>query len=183
MTPLLAPVWPVASTGARSSTTAFSSGRRRVSSRATASPTMPPPTTARSHSAGGAFGISARLLLRYSAPEEVEIGIDHQTNHLLKACARRPAELLTRLARVADQMLHLCGAEEARVDPDVVFGVEPHLVERDLHELANRVSLAGGDHEVVRLVLLQHEPHGLDVVPGVAPITLRFKVPERKLLL
>src|ERR687895_2053555 len=115
MTPLLAPVWPVASTGARSSTTAFSSGRRRVSSRATARPTIPPPTTARSHSAGGAAGISAGLLLRYSAPEEVEIGIDHQTNHLLKACARLPAELLARLARVADEMFHLGRAQEARV--------------------------------------------------------------------
>src|SRR5918999_3862770 len=134
MTPLLAPVWPVAGSLARSRTTTSRSGGRRVSSRATASPTMPPPTTARSHSAGGAAAISAGLLLRHSAPEEVEIGIDHQTNHLLKACTRHPAELLARLAGVADQMLHLCGAKEAWVDPDVVVGVEPHLVECDLHE-------------------------------------------------
>src|SRR5688572_25630789 len=106
MTPLLAPVWPVASTGARSSTTASRPGRRRVSSRATAKPTIPPPMTARSHSADGA-GISAGLLLRYSAPEELDVCIDHQTDHLLEACARLPAELLARLACVADQMLHL----------------------------------------------------------------------------
>src|ERR671915_236631 len=89
MTPLLAPVWPVAGTGARSSTTALRSGRRRVSSRATARPTIPPPTTARSHSAGGAVaGISAGLLIRVPAPGEVETGIDHPTDHLRRACAR-----------------------------------------------------------------------------------------------
>src|ERR671914_2952029 len=87
MTPLLAPVWPVASLGARSSTTASRSGRRRLSSRATASPTIPPPTTARSHSAGGAaVGTSAGLLIKVSAPAEVEICIDHPTDHHRKAC-------------------------------------------------------------------------------------------------
>src|SRR5918996_1760094 len=181
ITPLLAPVWPVASSGARSSTTAFRSGRRRVSSRATARPTIPPPTTARSHSAGGAAGISAGLLLRYSAAEEVEIGIDHQTNHLLEACARLPAELLARLARVADQVLHLRGAEEARVDPDVLVGIEPDVLEGDPHEVADRVGLACGDHEVVRLVLLEHQPHGLDIVLGIAPVALGVEVAEGKL--
>src|SRR5918992_4969761 len=89
MTPLLAPVWPVAGSGARSSTTASRSGRRRLSSRATARPTIPPPTTARSHSAGGAAaGISAGPMPRVSAPGEVEICIDHPTDHLRKACAR-----------------------------------------------------------------------------------------------
>src|SRR5918992_611685 len=137
MTPLLAPVWPVAGSGARSSTTASRSGRRRVSSRATARPTIPPPTTARSHSAGGAVAISAGLLLRDSAPEEVEIGIDHQTNHLLEACPRLPPELLARLAGVADQMLHLGRPQEARVEPNVLLRIEPHMVEGDPHQLPN----------------------------------------------
>src|SRR5919106_2167305 len=182
MTPLLAPVWPVARAGARSSTTASRSGRRRVSSRATAKPTIPPPMTARSHSAGGA-PISAGLLLRYSAPEEREVCIDHQTDHLFKACARLPTELLPRLGGVADQMLDLGRTQEAGIDPDVPIGIQPDVVEGDPHELANRVRLAGGDHEVIRLVLLEHEPHGLDVVLGVAPIALRIEAAEGNLLL
>ena len=36
-----------------------------------------------------------------------------------------------------------------------------------------RVRLAGGDHVVVGLVGLQHQPHRLDVVGGVAPVALR----------
>src|ERR687895_763320 len=155
MTPLLAPVWPVASLGARSSTTTSSSGRRRLSSRATARPTMPPPTTARSHSAG-ATGTSAGLLLRHSATEQLEVCVDHQADHLLEARARLPAELLARLAGVPDQMLHLGRTQEARVDPDVLLGIEPDVLERDPHEVAHGMRLAGGDHVVVGSVLLKH---------------------------
>lgn len=38
--------------------------------------------------------------------------------------------------------------------------------------------LAGGDDDVVRLVLLQHQVHGLDVVAGVAPVAERVEVAE-----
>ena len=39
-------------------------------------------------------------------------------------------------------------------------------------QLAHAVRLAGRDHVVVRLVLLEHQPHRLDVVPGEAPVAL-----------
>src|SRR5215207_574889 len=96
MTPLLAPVWPVATADARSSTTRRRSGYRRASSRATARPTIPPPTTARSHSPGGVC-TSAGLLLWHAAPEQLQVGVDHQLDHLLERGARPPAELLARL--------------------------------------------------------------------------------------
>ena len=67
--------------------------------------------------------------------------------------------------------------------PHVRLGVEADVPERQLHELADAVRLAGGDHEVVRLVLLEHQPHRLDVVPGVAPVALRVEVAERQLAL
>ena len=41
-----------------------------------------------------------------------------------------------------------------------------------LDELAHAVLLAGGDHEVLGLVLLQHQPLRLDVVARVAPVAL-----------
>src|SRR5689334_20372761 len=106
ITPLLAPVWPPATPGPASSTTAFRSGRRRLSSRVTASPTIPPPTTARSHSSG-ATAISAGLLLGHAAGQQLEVGVDHELDHLVERGARRPAQLLARLGRVADQVLDL----------------------------------------------------------------------------
>ena len=42
--------------------------------------------------------------------------------------------------------------------------------EGDLAQLLHRVGLAGSDDVVVGGLLLKHEPHGLHVVPGVAPV-------------
>jgi len=45
------------------------------------------------------------------------------------------------------------------------------------------VLLAGGDDDVVRLVLLQHQVHGLDVVAGVAPVALGVELAKVQVLL
>lgn len=50
--------------------------------------------------------------------------------------------------------------------------------ERLFDKLADGVSLAGCEDEIVRLVLLQHAPHALDVIAGVTPVTLGVKVSE-----
>ena len=65
---------------------------------------------------------------------------------------------------------------------DVVLPVEADVAEGDLAELAHRVRLAGGDHVVVGLVLLEHQPHGLDVVAGEAPVALGVEVAEAQLV-
>src|ERR1700737_1771903 len=40
---------------------------------------------------------------------------------------------------------------------------------------------AGGDHEVVWLVMLQHQPHSANIVGGVAPIAMRFEIAQVEL--
>ena len=50
--------------------------------------------------------------------------------------------------------------------------------EGQLHQAADRVGDAGGDHVVLRLVLLQHPPHGVDVVAGEAPVAARVEVAQ-----
>src|SRR5437868_4187854 len=47
---------------------------------------------------------------------------------------------------------------------------------------ADRVRLAGGDHKIVRLVLLKHLPHGADVVAGVAPVATRLEIAQAQLM-
>ena len=54
--------------------------------------------------------------------------------------------------------------------------------ERELAELPHRVRLAGRDHVVVRLVLLEHQPHRLDVVARIAPVALGVQVAEAELV-
>ena len=60
--------------------------------------------------------------------------------------------------------------------------VESELRERQLAELADGVRLAGGDDVIVRLGLLQHQLHGLDVILGVAPVALRVEIAEAQLV-
>ena len=61
--------------------------------------------------------------------------------------------------------------------------VQPDVLERDLHQVADRVRLAAGDDVVVRLVLLEHEPHGPDVVAGEAPVAASLEVADAEFLL
>src|SRR5215218_422299 len=79
-TPELWPVWCMAGRGSRSSTTTLRPARRRASSRATARPRMPAPTTAKSASAtapayaargraGRLPGMPAYVLARQRVPD------------------------------------------------------------------------------------------------------------------
>src|SRR4051794_3098131 len=67
MTPLLCPVWCAATSASRSSTTTDASRFR--SSRATASPMIPPPTTTASHRCGSSTMPTARVALVGPAEE------------------------------------------------------------------------------------------------------------------
>ena len=115
--------------------------------------------------------------------EQVEVGVDHH-----RARARRSVvfgfqpSIVAGLRRVADEQVDLGGRKKRLVDDDVLLPVEADVAEGELAELADRVGLAGGDHVVVGLVLLQHQPHGLDVVAGEAPVALGVEVAEPQLV-
>mmetsp|Transcript_139532 Transcript_139532/g.339007 ORF Transcript_139532/g.339007 Transcript_139532/m.339007 type:complete len:356 (+) Transcript_139532:16-1083(+) len=158
---------------------------------------MSPPTSTcaarRLHSCTAA---RARDSLRRQVPllDQRDVGAHHLLAQLLEEHLGLPAELLLRLGRVAQQQVHLCRAEVLRVDLDQLAAIlvpanlvhalagprdgQADLAERVLHELAHGVRLAGGQHEVIRLVHLQHQPHPLDVVARVAPVALRVDVAQ-----
>src|SRR5918995_2601721 len=114
--------------------------------------------------------------------EQGDVGVDHEVDQALERGLRLPAEHLAGLGRVAHQQVDLGGPEEPLVDHHVLLPVEAHPTERQLAELTHRMGLAGGDHVVVGLILLEHEPHRLDVVAGVAPVALGVEVPHAQLV-
>mmetsp|Transcript_20926 Transcript_20926/g.67317 ORF Transcript_20926/g.67317 Transcript_20926/m.67317 type:complete len:372 (-) Transcript_20926:86-1201(-) len=133
--------------------------------------------------------------------QHAQVLAHHLLDQVREQHARLPAQLLARLGRVADEQLHLGGAEVLGVDAhqhafrvrfveaDLVHTLaapldgDAHLGEGALHELTHAVRLARGHHKVVRLLLLQHEPHGLHKVLGVAPVALGVKVAQEHALL
>ena len=93
-----------------------------------------------------------------------------------------PAQQLLGTRGVADEVVHLGGPQVAGIELDVGFPVQAGVLEGDLHEVAHRVGGAGGHDVVARLVGLQHRPHGLDVLLGVAPVARRVEVAQPELV-
>ena len=105
------------------------------------------------------------------------------------------------LAGIADQEIDLGRAEIARIDLDqrscrmsastpisshalaAPVDLAADLGEGQLDEVAHRMRLAGRQHVIVGLVLLQHPPHALDIVAGMAPVALGIEIAEIELLL
>src|SRR4051794_13221350 len=116
----------------------------------------------------GAAGIRTerlRRLCRRSAAESLELRVDEQADELRERQRWLPAEAGPCALRRADEVVQLRpAADERLVDAHVLVPVEVEVGERALDELLHRVRLAGGDHVVVRLVLLEDQPHRPHVV-------------------
>jgi hypothetical protein len=104
-------------------------------------------------------------------------------DQLCEGDPRLPAEGVERLGRIAAQRIDLGGPKITLIDLDVVLLVKPNGREGELDEVTYAVRLSSGDDVVVGLLLLQHQPHRLDIVAGEAPISLRFEVSQIKLAL
>src|SRR5215472_14382124 len=121
------------------------------------------------------------------------VAIDHLPDEILKARLVAPAELLARFARVTEEEVDFGRTKVAWIDLDqnlpglgVNAGLldaratpgDPtaHMTKGALNKLAHRMFLAGGQHIVIRLILLQHHPHAFHVVAGMAPIAFGIQV-------
>src|SRR5580693_4664766 len=68
-------------------------------------------------------------------------------------------------------------------DLDMALPVEASRREGELDQTAHAVRLPGRYDVVVGVLLLQHQPHRLDIVAGKAPIALRFEISKIELVL
>lgn len=115
--------------------------------------------------------------------QQLHVGIHHQFDQIIKLRFRFPAELSDGFARIADKQVHFRRTVIALVDRDIVLPVQTDVTESDFEELADRLCLARGDHVTVRLLLLQHQPDGFHVFPGITPVAFRIQVAEVELVL
>ena len=111
-----------------------------------------------------------------------------------------PAELGKGLRRIAEEQIdfgrpaigriernqHVAGAPAVAlllVARPLPLDGPADLAERQLDELTYRMGLAGRQHVVVGLLLLEDAPHALDIVAGVTPVALGVEVAEIKAVL
>ncbi len=109
--------------------------------------------------------------------------VAHDLGELAAVDARGPAELLFGFAEVAQEQVDFGGSEVAGVDLDVLLPVELEVLAAVVEEVADGMGLASRQDVVVRFVLLEHHPHSLDIILGVAPVAFGIEVAEVKLFL
>src|SRR5882724_12368696 len=163
-----------------------------ASLRISAAPTIPPCPATKTVLRFSSNGV---LAIGNLPPGNCKVAGHHFLDELGERGFRFPAELLMRLAGVADQFINFGGAEILGIDPNhglAGFAVDAGFLdalaapldtaadfrERDLDEFAHRAGLAGRQHEIVGLLGLQDLVHALDIVPGMAPVAPGIHVTE-----
>src|ERR1700726_130002 len=105
-------------------------------------------------------------------------------NHLLderaKGDLRVPAELVACFARITAEVIDFGWTKEARIDLDIRSPVEIEGAESDIEAVTHRVRLSCGDHEVVGLLLLEHQPHCFNIGAGKPPVTTCVEVAQEQ---
>src|SRR6266849_5520788 len=144
-------------------------------------------------------GVEAVLSRQLVALRLFQVLADHFGDQFGEQHLRLPPELLPRLARVAEQAVHFGRPEITGVNGDdaAAFLVmaalspsfslpadrDPELLRRRVRKIAHAVLLARSDHEILRPVLLQHQPLRLDVVARVAPVAPRLEISQVQAIL
>ena len=129
------------------------------------------------------------VLPRYVTPGEflaasqLEVVFDHHLHQAAEVDLGLPAEGFACLGRVSQEHVDFRRSRVLRVELDEVAIVELDAREGQLEKLAHGMRLAGRHHVVVGLLLLEHQPHGADVVAGESPVALGVEVPHDELLL
>ena len=95
---------------------------------------------------------------------------------------RLPAELLLRLAGSATTSSMSAGRASSGSIRTWSSALQVDAGEGRVDEVPDRVRDAGADHEVVRLVPLEHQPHRLDVLLRVAPVPADVEVAQDQLV-
>src|SRR6266446_4019440 len=129
------------------------------------------------------------------ALRQFQILAHHLAHQLPKRCTRYPTQLQPGFRCVAEQCFDFGGTKIAWIDRDdalsglniVALFIEAVALPSDpdadflggkIDEVAHRMLLTCGNHEVLRFVLLQHQPLHLDIIPCMAPIALGAQIAE-----
>jgi hypothetical protein len=123
----------------------------------------------------GVSGTAERVLPR----RQLHVVVHHHGGELLDGGAGLPAQLGSGLGGVAEQHIHLSGAHISRVEGDRLLDrvAQPRVREGHLGELTDADRAPRRD-DIVRRRVLQHGPHGPDVVARKAPVAPGIEVAE-----
>ena len=67
---------------------------------------------------------------------------------------------------------------EYAFDDQVIPVIQPSIIKSRFEKFQDLMGFSRGDHVIFRDVLLQHEPHGPDVIASMTPVPSGLKVSE-----
>src|ERR1700737_118404 len=102
----------------------------------------------------------------------MKIVLHHLGHELSERIFRVPSENPPRSGRIPDEYVDFGWPRETLVEDHVAAMIEPGLAKCKLTELPHRVCFACRDHEILTLLLLQHQMNRSHVVGGMSPDAL-----------
>src|SRR5215208_1914861 len=84
----------------------------------------------------------------------LEVAVHHHGHEFFKPDGWLPTQDGTCSGWVGDEQIHFGGTIEPFILHHVIVVVQIHMTERDLTELAHRMSFTHAYHEVIRLIML-----------------------------
>ncbi len=102
--------------------------------------------------------------------------IHHPCYKFPESHARLPTQLVASLGGIAEQTIHVCGTEVAGINLDMVVPIKTAARGCLIQKLTHGMGFSGGDYIIGGLGPLKHKPHGLDVIPGIPPVTLCLQI-------
>src|ERR1700693_5201400 len=128
-------------------------------------------------------GGPAGSLIRAQCPLRLfQIRFHHFDNQVFPGNLMLPAQPPVCLGRIAHQAGYIGWAKEFRINFDPFPIIQSQMRKGNFTELAHGMAFSGGDYIIVRLRLVQQSPHGLYILPGMAPITLGLEVAQAEFL-
>ena len=109
--------------------------------------------------------------------------IDHHAGQFFHTGGGFPAELILCFCGIAKELLHLGWSEVPGINLNKVGVVQADMFEGQFAETTNGNHFSSRNHVIVRLILLQHPPHGFDVISGKTPVSLRIEVAKEQFVL
>src|SRR5262249_35006086 len=114
----------------------------------------------------------------HHSTESRYVCIDHHCDKVREIHGGSPAEDALCPRRVGLEQIDFGGPAQVRIKNDIASPIETDVAKCALDKFADAVPLPGADDVIFRSVLLQHQPHGADVIAGETPIAFRFQVAE-----
>src|SRR5262249_29686348 len=110
--------------------------------------------------------------------KRLHVTLQHLSDHAIERDVRYPPQALAGPTGVTAEVADLRRTYVRRVNLHVLRPVKTHHTERGFDKIFDATTDAARDDVVIGSFLLEHQPHGDDVVASVTPVSARIEIAQ-----